>query len=548
MADPSPSHRSARPLRAPALDTLPPLDAGALPSLRQRLDGAWVAVLPLAWVLALWTWGLAAEPRWGDDWAGYLMQALALHEGAVGRELVLNTLAMQGSDSQIGPYAYPWGYPVMLQLAGSLGGWELASLKGIGGLSLAGLALATFFLARLRVGAALAALATVLTCGQQDVLVGATFLMSDVPFGCLATLAFALVFTQHVRSESRALSWSLTLAIAVAATAAFAVRSNGAVLHATYIAALALVALRRRRPWRETLRHGFAFAAGSALLVVAYFAAWPDGSLVHASYLSLDPATLARRLVTNLEAIWYWFPFGTLPGAWKLLTTLPALVLLLCCAHRRPWDTALVGVYAAGHLALLTLFPFDGGGRYYIPLLAPFFLLLAIGARELAPALPGVRAATVQPLLQSPLARAAPALLAALALTLVARAAQTPVHDAGPDAPLGAAAERLAAFIDRRVPENARIGFFRPRGLRLLTGRIALGISDPRHLDRVDWYVWTRESRDQLRQVPLESLARPGSGFVRVRDEGPFIVFARTPLRTVQRLEARTLRARGLLY
>jgi hypothetical protein len=547
MADPSPSHPAARTLHASALDTLPPLDGGALPSLRQRLGGAWVAVLPLAWVLALWAWGLPAEPRWGDDWAGYLMQALALHEGAVGRELVLNTLAMQGSDSQIGPYAYPWGYPVMLQLAGSFGGWDLASLKGVGGLSLAGLALATFFLLRLRVGVALAALATVLTCGQQDVLVGATFLMSDVPFGFLATLAFALVFAQHVRSESRPLSWSLTLAIAVAATLAFAVRSNGAVLHATFVAALALVALRRRRPWRETLRHGFVFAAASALLVVGYFAAWPDGSLVHASYLTLDPATLARRLATNLQAIWYWFPFGTLPGAWKLLTTLPALALVLCSARRRPWDTALIGVYAAGHVALLTLFPFDGGGRYYIPLLAPFFLLLAIGARE-APALLGERAAAAQPVLRSPVARAAPALLAALALTLVARAAQTPVHDAGPDAPLGAAAERLATFIDRRVPENARIGFFRPRGLRLLTGRLALGISDARHLDRVDWYVWTRESRDELRQVPLESLSRAGSGFVRVHDEGPFIVFARTPLRTVQRFETRTLRARGLLY
>ena len=547
MGDPSPSHRSARALRAPKLDTLPPLDAAALPTLRQLLGGAWVAVLPLAWVLALWAWGLAVEPRWGDDWAGYLMQALALHEGAVGRELVLNTLAMQGSDSQIGPYAYPWGYPVMLRLAGSLGGWDLASLKLVGGLALAGLALATFFLMRLRVGVALAALATVLVCGQQDVLIGATFLMSDVPFGFLATLAFALAFAQHVRSESRPLSWSLTLAVAAVATAAFAVRSNGAVLHATFIAALALVALRRRRPWRETLRHGFVFAACSALLVIGYFAAWPDGSLVHASYLSLDPTTLARRLATSFNAIWFWFPFGTLPGTWKLLTTLPAFGLLLCCARRHPWDTALIGVYAAGHVALLTVFPFDGGGRYYIPLLAPFFLLLAIGARE-ASALIGERAATAQSVLRSPLARAAPALLAALALTLVARAAQTPVHDAGPDAPLDAAAERLATFIDRRVPEDARIGFFRPRGLRLLTGRIALGISDARHLDRVDWYVWTRESRDELRQVPLESLTRPGSGFVRVHDEGPFIVFARTPVRTVRHFETRTLRARGLLY
>jgi len=387
----------------------------------------------------------------------------------------------------------------------------------------------------------------VLACGQPGVLLDAAFLMSDVPFAFLATLTFALLFIQHVRSETRPLSWWLTLGAAVAAAAAFALRSNGAVLHGTALALLGLIALRRLRPARELLAHGMVFVLASAVLIGAYFAAWPDGSLVHASYLSSDPDDWARRLATNLTAIWYWFPFGDLPDAWKLLTAVPAFAMLLASARFRPWDTALVGVYAAGHILLLTAFPFDGGGRYYLPLLAPFFMLLAIGSYELAVRLArhGPRGAAV---VGSPLSRYAPTMLCVLLLSLQIRDAQPAVHDPGVDAPLGAAADRLATWIDRQVPPDARIGFFRPRGLRLLTGRLALGISDPRNLGRVDWYVWTRESRDGLRQVPLESLEAPGAGFVRVHEDGPFVVFARRPpLADLEGPETATLGARALL-
>jgi hypothetical protein len=528
------------------LGELPSLESAA-PSLRARLRvGAWLVLLPLAWALAVWSWAWPAEPRWGDDWAGYLMQAVAIRDGTVAQELALNTLAMQGSDTQIGPYAYPWGLPVLLWLAGSVAGWSLGVLKLVGGLSVAGLVLVTFLMMRMRVGVALALLGTVLACGQPGVLLDAAFLMSDVPFDFLATLAFALLFAQHARSETRPLSWWLTLGAAVAAAAAFAVRSNGAVLHGTAFALLGLLALRRLRPVRELLAHGAAFALASAVLVGAYFAAFPDGSLVHASYLSTDPGVWARRLATNLTAIWYWFPFGDLPDAWKLLTAVPAFVLLLTSARYRPWDTALVGVYATGHVLLLTAFPFDGGGRYYLPLLAPFFLLLALGAYEFATrlAMHGPRGAAI---VASPLSRYAPAAVCILLLSLQLRGAQPDVHDAGVDAPLGTAAGELASWIDRHVPPEARVGFFRPRGLRLLTGRLALGISDPRNLDRVDWYVWTRESRDDLRQVSLESLLAPEAGFVRVHDQGPFVVFARAPLVEAERRETATLRARALL-
>ena len=75
-------------------------------------------------VFGLWFVGWTPTYFWGDDWAGYLMQARALVDGSVDQELALNTAAMHGSDVQIGPNAYPWGYPALLAIAGLLTGWS----------------------------------------------------------------------------------------------------------------------------------------------------------------------------------------------------------------------------------------------------------------------------------------------------------------------------------------------------------------------------------------------------------------------------------------
>ncbi len=512
------------------------------------LPNLFVGAVACLWGLLVWWPGVPQGPLWGDDWAGYLLQALAIRDGTAQQEIALNTVAMQASDTQIGPYGYPWGYPWLLYAAGSLSGWSLTGLKLIGGLSVAAMFVMTFALLRRRVSVALAALGTVLACGQTMVLFDAAQVMSDVPFAALATAAVALMFSQHLRAEAgQSLSWRLTLVLALVGVAAFAVRSNGAVLPLAYMAALGLVALRRLRPASEVLKHALATGLLAAALFAGYFAIWPDGSLVHASYLSMDPRVWVQRMASHVGGLWFWFPFNAFMGAWKLVAVVPAAALLVLCAIRRPWDTALLGIYSAGHLGLLTLFPFDGGPRYYLPLQLPFFMLLMLGASEAARLLSAARPA-LQPLFSSRLVQALPVLIAAVALTLATRASHAGRNDLGADAPLGPQATQLAVFIDRHVPQDGRIGFFRPRGLRLLTGRLALSISDPAHLSRVDWYVWTRASRDTLRQVPLAALSGSGSGFVQVHEQGPFLVFARQPdplpdLPT----ESRTLRARSLL-
>ncbi|MCU0758642.1 MAG: hypothetical protein MUF07_05510 [Steroidobacteraceae bacterium] len=489
----------------------------------------WPWLLGLAALVAgAWAAGLTPLMHWGDDWAGYLLQARALVEGRVDAELATNTVAMDGGDVQIGPYAYPWGYPLLLAAAGLASGWSIVGLKAVGGLSLLVLAASTYALARLHVGRALAVFATLAVAMQPAVVLDASYLGSDVPFTALSALALLLVFMQWRRAAAgQRWSTALMLSVALVGASAFAVRSNGAVIPCTYAAMLGLAALRGSQAWRATLLHGAAFAAVMSALVALYFAALPDGSLVHASYLTTDPGVWARRALAHVHAIATWVTFKTLLGPGKLLPLGLMLALMAWGVLRRPWEGAIALVYLALHLALLTVFPFDGGERYYHPLLPAAGLLLVFGcagAREaLARRLGAERARS----LAQGLAVVAPALVALLMLVKI-RTDQQSYADPGVEAPFAPATTEVMTYVREHAPAGARIAFFRPRAFRLLTDRVAFAINQPQNLDRVDWYVFnggTSDPRTQVQEPPLRA-----SGAFRLEyDRPPYRIYVRRP-------------------
>jgi hypothetical protein len=463
---------------------------------------------------------------WGDDWAGYLMQARALASGTIDAELATNTLAMQACDVQIGPYAYPWGYPALLAGAGLAAGWSLPALKAIGGASIVLLVICTYTLARRNLGLGLAIFVTLAVAFQPDVLVDAAHLGSDVPFLAMSSLSLLLIVLQYERAASgqRWNGW-FALAVALTAAAAFSLRSNGAVLACTYGAMLGLAALRGERPWAETIVHGLVFAVVMAGILGVYFLTLPDGSLVHANFFSTDPAVWARRLLAHLHAIANWVTLNRLPGVAKLVPLGVMLGLLAWGVVRRPKLAAILLVYLALHLALLTVFPFDGGQRYYHPLLPAAFLLVGFGLQAGLERL----ARVAGPDWRGPRALAS----GALALLLIAgglvaetRLRQAGLVDPGIDAPYAPATEEVMGYVKAHAPPGARIAFFKPRTFRALTGRVASAISEPRNLDRVDWYVFNAGTTDTRTQIPEPALQ--GSPLFRlVHEQAPFRVYVR---------------------
>src|SRR5512139_2529489 len=64
-------------------------------------------------LLLAWT-SLARGHIWGDDFASYIMQAESILRGTTSQFVVHNSITINESSSQIGPVAYPWGYPLIL--------------------------------------------------------------------------------------------------------------------------------------------------------------------------------------------------------------------------------------------------------------------------------------------------------------------------------------------------------------------------------------------------------------------------------------------------
>jgi hypothetical protein len=73
---------------------------------------------------------------WGDDFASYIMQAVALVEGRPSDFVRANTFTIDRSTVVLGPYAYPWGYPLLLAPLYAARGVDFGAFKSLNLVSL----------------------------------------------------------------------------------------------------------------------------------------------------------------------------------------------------------------------------------------------------------------------------------------------------------------------------------------------------------------------------------------------------------------------------
>ena len=477
--------------------------------------GVWpdsaIALLLVAGTIAVATPLLTAGHIWGDDWAGYLLQARSIGAGQVDAELARNAVAVDGSDVPIGPYAYPWGFPLMLWFAGTLSAWSILGMKWVGVASLGAVAASSYGLARQFLSRPIAVLAAVWIALQPALLLDSNTLGSDLPFAALSTAALWGCLLQLRRVESAAAPSTTLLCVCVALSGAgFAVRSNGAVTPCVYAAAIAIAVLRGWLDMRLAARHLVVFAVSIITILTLYFVAFPDGSLVHAGYLTLDPTVLLRRLTEHVRNAVNFAPSILFLGFWKLVPLGAALALAVYGARRfLRGDVLLVmGAYCGLHLALVTVFRFDGGVRYYYPLLAPVVIFALVGLRDLTLALvPYCRSASVA--LRSGLVLSAAVLSAALLSHATYQQNVSRVIEETLAGPYAAPTREAFAATLAAASAEQTIAFAKPRAFRATTGRATYAIQNVDNLGRVECYLHSdnAEPRLQVTEAALRAVA-----------------------------------------
>src|ERR1017187_9737327 len=76
--------------------------------------------------------GLTNGHDWGDDFAGYILQAQSIVEGQPREFIKASRFTIEQTSPTAGPVAYPWGFPALLAPLYAVYGNNIIALKSVG--------------------------------------------------------------------------------------------------------------------------------------------------------------------------------------------------------------------------------------------------------------------------------------------------------------------------------------------------------------------------------------------------------------------------------
>ena len=453
---------------------------------------------------------------WGDDFAAYIMQAKSILSGDMDDFVIANTFTVTKSSHQIGPAAYPWGYPLMLAPVYMLTGLNLLALKLPGLLTYLGFLIVFFFLTKRRFSLTESLLAVSLFAFNPGLLHFLDNIASDIPFLFFSTLAIFLadLYTHEVQKGRRRMFAILTGA---AIFSAFFVRTQGLILLGSVILYQGLRFLGQREQRRQLLTDLLVITMALTILWGLSILAFPGGQ---GSYLALYSGFSMEILTGNILAYSKLFGdfFTALPGQ-TFIFGIFSILFFTGLVKRFKADLLFV-LYAALYLIVLWSWPEWQGYRFIFPLL-PFFIYFAFhGLRSLLDRESGKERIISQKFSYA---------LLALMIALFA------IH-AGIDAYANLRANReingpfdpfsmeTYEFINNETPPDSTIVFFKPRAMRLMTGRDSLALTDCERIPEGDYLALSKKVGENL-QIPPERIGECNLSLVKVFENRRFVVY-----------------------
>ena len=477
-----------------------------------------LALILLSTLLAFFL--LTKDHDWGDDWASYLMQSIAITKGETQEFIQRNTFTMRASTHFIGPDAYPWGFPTLLApLTLACGPLNIFCLKFINLIFFALFLWVFYALLARRLPPLESALLLAVFAFSPLLLKFEDILLSDIAFLFFSTLGLLLIVERNTISP---------YLLGIVFFFAFFVRTNGILLVPTLFLAQAFTYLQMHpRPvldWKRVLTVGLIPYFVFGLLTLANLILFPAGEASHLEHLSvLSLASLADNLSAYFAMPAYFF--SDLPHAdiiYGLL--LPFILGGLVLNYKR--DIHLV-VYLFLSYALFIVWPDQQGIRFLFPLL-PLLVYFAYRGMEAA----SFALTERHPRLGLWFTRVFWLVIAAaFAWTSFGLARD---NLAGGRGPYGNVFDPISLemfeFVKSDTPADSVIAFYKPRALRLFTGRDSLLVDACDALPMAD-YIVLRKSRGAVDQVsPADvTTCNPSVQVTELFDNEKFVVYQVIP-------------------
>ncbi|MBC6940060.1 MAG: hypothetical protein DWB59_08540 [Anaerolineae bacterium] len=417
---------------------------------------------------------LTKDHDWGDDWASYLMQAIAITKGQTQDFIQRNTFTMRMSTQFIGPDAYPWGLPALLTpFTLGCAPLNIFCLKSINLIFWTLFLLVLYLLLARRLPPLQSALPLAVFAFSPPLLNFNNQLTSDIAFLFFSTLALLLI--EQVRQIANP---TYRILLGIVLFFAFFVRTNGILLLPTLFLAQVFDYLQtrpRRLPdWKRILARDLVPHFIFGLLTLADLLLLPSGAGSHFERLS---AVSLKSLANNLSAYLAMpaFFFSDLPypeiiyGA-LLPFTLGGIVLNF------KKDFPLIAYLVLSYV-LFILWPEQQGIRFLFPILP---LLVYFAYRGM--------------------------IVAAFAWTSLTMARDNLAQRRGP---YGNVFDPLSIemfdYVKSQTAPDDVIAFYKPRALRLFTNRYTLLIDKCDALPLAK-YVVLRKSRGGVDQVSPDDI------------------------------------------
>ena len=490
---------------------------------------------------------------WGDDFSAYIMQARSLVEGNPREFCEANRFTIQHSSWGIGPVAYPWGYPVLLAPLYAAFGVNMIALKLVGALSFL-IFLPLLFIGFRKYHSPFWLLCLVCLFSLNPTLLAfSDHILSDMPFLLCST--FTVLLTGTLIVERRRLISPVCDRILLGASMAvsFFIRTNGLLLLIT-LGITQFIVLAQRR-WRagisnadgSTLFNSFiprdrAAAQGYFLAFLPYAiflsstalwsAVFPEGGSSHMNDLR---QISVHSIVKNLR-YYIILPADFFDGApfCHLLyaASVPCVIVGVIRRYRSDYH---IITYLILTFLLLILWPSIQGLRFLFPAL-PFymsFMMTGVEAFQTGTTAAGISWRRVASVLTVFL------VLSFFGIRSIGNAYSNITHHRETSCgPFIATSKSMFSFIRQDTEPGSTVVFFKPRVMRMMTGRTSFMTTKTADLSSVD-YLCLYLGQDAYNQVSPDAISdysRQGSAQL-IFENIHFRVYRLTKDRTTSRID-----------
>jgi hypothetical protein len=466
----------------------------------KRKDLIFLSPVVVASVVLSWSM-LTGQHVWGDDFSAYIMQAISILDGTTREFVQRNAFTIDNSTFLLGPHAYPWGFPFFLALAYGVCGLDLLCLK-LPAVGFYALFLVVYFvMLQRRLSRWESLLLVALFAFNPMLLRFLDHVLSDLPFLFFSTLALLLVdylIVAEIAGKSTILAQgSLGLGLFLA----FFVRTNGFLLLPTLFLSQAIVFYRSRArevDWRQFVLLAavpYLVFAGLELFVLFVF---PTGQESHLAELS--GASLGR-FMANAELYAFTLPAELFAGMPLHMffygVAFSFFVVGFVFSIKREFHFS---IYYLFSVLLVSIWPNYQGTRFIFPILPLFVYFSFVGMKVIIGLLGGrdQRWASMPGYLFWGVA------LMTSSFVSVQNAAANLKNDRTTDGPFGSYSQQMFEFIRVETGPHDVIVFFKPRVMRMMTGRNAIAVHECSALGRGDYVVIHSKREPSAGQVDPE--------------------------------------------